>query len=79
MFFKKFKYKYILKIDGMKCGACEAHVNEIIRKSTNVRKLHSSARKKMTIIESNEPIDIELIKINIEKQGYKVLDVQLIK
>ena len=25
-------YKYLLHIDGMMCGMCEAHVNDLIRK-----------------------------------------------
>ena len=31
--------KYVLKINGMRCGMCEAHVENEIRKSINVKKV----------------------------------------
>ena len=43
--------KYILKIDGMMCGMCEAHINEAIRAAFNVKKV-SSLRK----VEAHESI-----------------------
>ena len=33
-------YKYLLHIDGMMCGMCEAHVNDLIRKHLKVKKLN---------------------------------------
>lgn len=31
--------KTILKIDGMMCGMCEAHINDCIRRAFDVKKL----------------------------------------
>ena len=30
--------KYIVKVNGMKCGMCEAHVNDAIRKAFDVKR-----------------------------------------
>ena len=35
--------KTTLKIDGMMCGMCESHMNDLIRKNFKVKKVTSSA------------------------------------
>ena len=37
--------KTTLRIGGMMCGMCEAHVNDAIRARFNVKKVTSSTRK----------------------------------
>lgn len=66
----------ILTIDGMKCGMCEAHINNIIRKNFDVKKVKSSHKKNTCMIKSNNILDKSLIKSLIEKEGYKVLDIK---
>lgn len=69
-------YTYVLTIDGMKCGACEAHVNNIIYKNfIEVKKVKSSARKNLTTIISKSPLDMELVKKKIDETGYIVKDI----
>ena len=34
-----------LKVDGMMCGMCESHVNEVVRKTAQVEKVTSSHTK----------------------------------
>lgn len=66
--------KYVLSIDGMMCGSCEAHVNNLIRKKYPfVKKVKSSARKNRTIILSKEAIDLEELKSYINDTGYIVI------
>ena len=38
--------KTVLKIDGMMCGMCESHMNDLIRKHCKVKKVSSSAKKR---------------------------------
>ena len=38
-------YETKVKIDGMMCGMCEAHVNDAIRARFNVKKVTSSHAK----------------------------------
>ena len=40
--------KTVLKIDGMMCGMCESHMNDLIRKHCKVKKVSSSAKKGQT-------------------------------
>lgn len=69
-------YKTTLKIDGMMCGMCEAHMNDTVRKVMNVKKVSSSRSKGETVIISEElPDETELI-AEIGKTGYKVLSVK---
>lgn len=66
----------ILKIDGMKCGMCEAHINNAIRKLDGIKKVSSSHKTGLVkVIILNE--NIEDIKYSIEKEGYKILDINI--
>ncbi|MDO4863944.1 MAG: cation transporter [Ruminococcus sp.] len=65
--------KTTLKIDGMMCGHCEAHVNDTVRNNFAVKKVESSHKKGTTEIISEEPIDVDKLKAAIEKDGYKVM------
>ena len=61
--------KTTLKIDGMMCGMCESHMNDVIRKNFKVKKVTSSARDGETVIISEEPIDIPWAKKAIHEIG----------
>lgn len=68
--------KTVLKIDGMMCGMCESHMNDTIRQNFQVKKVSSSAKKGETEIVSEEPLDEEKIKAEVEKIGYKVMGIE---
>lgn len=66
----------ILKIDGMKCGMCEAHINNAIIRLDGIKKVSSSHKTGLVkVIILNE--SIEDIKYSIEKEGYKILDIKI--
>ena len=65
--------KTTLKIDGMMCRHCEAHVNDMIRNGFDVKKVTSSHKKGTSEIISDQPLDAEKLKAAIEADGYKVL------
>ena len=67
--------KTILKIDGMMCSMCEAHMNEAIRKAFNVKKVTSSHSKKETEILSEAPLDEEKIRSTVAATGYTLLGI----
>ncbi len=67
--------KIILKIDGMCCGMCESHINDVVRKTANVKSVKSSSSKGQAEIVCDNDIDIEQIKSAIEAQGYHVKEV----
>ena len=62
-----------LKIDGMACGMCESHVNDVVRAKFPVKKVTSSHTKGETVILSDEDISEEALRAVIEPTGYKVL------
>lgn len=66
--------KITLKIDGMACGMCEAHVNEAVRRAFKVKKITSSHKKGTTEIISETAIDKDELTSAIEATGYTVLE-----
>ncbi|MBQ6169945.1 MULTISPECIES: heavy-metal-associated domain-containing protein [Ruminococcus] len=67
--------KTIMKIDGMMCGMCEAHVNDAIRAAVSPKKVNSSHSKGITEIISESELDSAVLREAVEKDGYKVLDI----
>ena len=65
--------KTTLKIDGMMCGMCEAHVNDAIRNNLKIKKVTSSHKTGETVIISEHEIEENSLIEIIEKQGYKLL------
>ena len=66
--------KTVLKIDGMLCGMCEAHMNDLIRKNFKVKKVTSSAKDGETVIISDAELDIPWAKKQIKDIGYELVD-----
>ncbi len=65
-------FKTTAKIDGMMCGMCEAHINDCIRNSFDIKKVTSSSKKGEAIITSETKIDEEKLKKVIEQTGYQI-------
>ena len=66
--------KTVLKIDGLMCGMCEAHMNDLIRKNFKVKKVTSSAKDGETVIISDAELDIPWAKKQIKDIGYELVD-----
>jgi len=67
--------KYVLSIDGMMCGMCEAHINDVIRKSiTGAKKANSSYKKNESSFIVEGSIDIDKLKEDIRNIGYEIKD-----
>lgn len=64
--------KYTLGIDGMKCGGCEAHVQDVIRRNFNVKSVKAShIKNEVIIICDHELSEVELHHV-IDPTGYKI-------
>ena len=59
-----------IKVSGMVCSMCEAHINDAIRRSFQVVKVTSSRSKGETIILSQEPLDEASLRKVIDATGY---------
>lgn len=64
--------KVIFEVEGMRCGMCETHVNDVVRRVEGIKKVTSSHAKGRTEVIAEDGADIERIKEAIEKQGYGV-------
>ena len=62
--------KTTVKVSGMACNMCEAHINEAIRGAFSVKKVKSNHSKGETIILSEEPLDEAAIRRTIEATSY---------
>ena len=67
--------KTILKIDGMMCGMCESHINDVIRNQFHVKKVKSSHTKGECVILSEEELDEGQLHDAIAKTGYELVKV----
>lgn len=62
--------KVFLNVEGMKCGMCEAHINDAVRKTSKIKKVKSNHKRKETIIIMENDIDIPKIISSIKSLGY---------
>jgi copper chaperone CopZ len=71
--------KVILKIDGMMCGMCEAHVNDAIRKAVpSAKKVTASRSKKEASFLTEENVDTAALKAAIEATGYDCMGIEIV-
>lgn len=66
----------IISVEGMKCGMCESHVNDVVRRVDGVKKVYSSHKKNHTIVVAEDTVDTQSILDAIKAQGYGVGGVQ---
>lgn len=67
--------KIILKIEGMGCGMCEAHVNEAVRNNCKVKSVSSSHKDKETVIVAEDDIADDKLREIIAETGYTLLEI----
>lgn len=67
--------KYILSIEGMMCGHCEAHMNEAIRNNFKVKSVESSHSNKQTVIIADE-LDEDKLKSVVAEIGYELKGIE---
>jgi copper chaperone CopZ len=69
--------KTTLKIDGMMCGMCESHVNDIVRKVfPYASRVKSSHKKGECSFVTEDKVDGNIIKDALAEMGYKLLEVR---
>jgi len=69
--------KITVKIDGMMCGMCEAHINDIIRKTyPSAKKVASSHHKGEATFLLEGAVDEAAIKAAIDETGYEFVSLR---
>lgn len=64
--------KLTIEVEGMKCGMCESHVNDVVRRVDGVKKVSSSHSKNQTVVVAEDNVNSESIVKAIQAQGYGV-------
>lgn len=62
-----------LKVDGMSCSHCEARVIKAVSSIEGVSSVSVSLKEKTVTIEHNELVTVQILKNEIEDQGYDVI------
>lgn len=66
-----------VEVEGMKCGMCESHVNDVVRRVEGVKKVNSSHGKNRTVVVAEDNADRQAIVNAIAAQGYSVGNVSV--
>ena len=70
-------YKTVVRIDGMMCAMCEAHICDTIRKAVPAaKKVAASKGKKEASFLTEEAVDTEALKAAIDATGYACLEIE---
>ena len=64
--------KYVLGIDGMGCGHCEAKVEETIRKNISLKKIKASHIKNNVVVICEHNLSSDDFKKILDPTGYRV-------
>ena len=68
--------KTTLKIEGMMCGMCEAHICDAIRRTVpTAKKVAASHSKKEASFLTDAAVDTKALRAVINETGYTCLDV----
>ena len=68
--------KITVKIEGMSCGMCEAHICDTIRKAfPGAKKVSASRRRGEATFLSENAVDEETLKRAIDETGYTFVSV----
>ena len=70
---EKKKMEKILKVEGMMCPHCEAHVKKALEALAGVEEALPSHVKGEVVVKLSAALSDEVLKETIEKEGYKVL------
>lgn len=62
--------KTTIKVSGMACSMCEAHINDAVREKFPVEKVSSSHSRGETAIISKAPLDENSLRAVIDATGY---------
>lgn len=67
------KMEKVLKIEGMMCMHCEAHVKKALEALDGVESVVASHEKGTAVITLSADVSDELLKATVEAEGYKVI------
>ena len=70
----KEKEEMKIKVNGMMCGHCEAHVKKALEAIDGIENAVASHEENLVTITSSSDVDEAVIKAAVEEAGYKVVE-----
>ncbi len=67
--------KTTVKIEGMSCRMCEAHIADALRRELPVLRVRASRRRGEAVVISRDALSEEAIRTTLEATGYRLLSV----
>ena len=67
--------KTTIKINGIMCNNCVAHINETIKNEFDINKVTTSKDNGMSEVISNKELSEEKLREIISREGYEVTEV----
>ena len=67
--------KYILSVRGMRCGMCESHIQDVIRKNFDIIKVKANRHKKEVLIIAKIAFDESRLVEVMNSIGYTYLGI----
>ncbi len=67
-----------LKIEGMMCGHCTAHVQKALQSVAGVTEVTVSLEEKCAIVKADAAVSVQQLKAAVEQQDYTVTEVKSI-
>ena len=64
----------VIKVEGMMCPHCEAHVKKALEAIPGVTAAVASHTAGTATVTLSEDVDVAVLKAAVEAQGYKTLD-----
>ncbi len=64
--------KYIIGIDGMKCGMCEVHVEETIAKDVKAKKIKANRHNKEVVVITDLELNEFYFHKILDPTGYRI-------
>ena len=64
-----------VRVDGMMCGMCEAHINDAVRRSLPVKRVTSNHKKRTAVLLAEQDIADSRIEAVIKDSGYTCLGI----
>ena len=64
----------VIKVEGMMCPHCEAHVKKALEEIPGVTAAVASHVAGTATVTLSEDVDVAVLKAAVEAQGYKTLD-----
>ena len=65
-----------IKIEGMSCNHCVAHVKKALEAIAGVENVVPSHKDKQATLTLTSPVSDEILKSTVEAQGYTVLGIE---